>query len=593
MKTSAKSAVAVGAVGMMLLAACGSDDGENGAANVGGLEDCKEHPNECNSGDRKDGGEAVVAIPQAWEGWYERRAGSGSVYNMYATSGIIPQVQDGGYQPDQTYEYNQDVFAEEPERLNEDDEPLKVRYEFKETAVWDTGEQIGSLDDFLFYWYSSTTDTDLCADQEKCDPRGTSYGDKVESIEEVDGGIEITYIEGYADAEWHIGAPFSVPGHAATEAGFDWKNDPEEMSDAVVWMDETIPTWSGGPYKIEPDSVEMGDAGTVTMVPNENWYGEVEPTLDKLHIEVIGEEGAALTALENGEVDAILPRFDSAFVEKVGDIPNAVSTIYEASVWEHLNFNTSNEFLADKELRRAIFNAINTQDIIDATFGPYVDDMEPRTNHIFSEKSEYHEDYLTETGSGTGDLDAAEEILKDAGYTGFGDQLMTPDGDPVEGLRLTHGANAELRAITQSTVQSTLEEMGIGAEVIADAPDAFGSNLAEGKFDITYFGWSGTPSFVGSAEFYWHSDSGGNYAGIDNPEIDEAAENSATTFDIDEAAALENEAYKLAVDEYAVLPVLTQPGIVVFNEDLVNVRPNGSNSLNSLYNIAEWGWAAE
>ncbi|MFC4334663.1 ABC transporter family substrate-binding protein [Salininema proteolyticum] len=584
MKTSAKAALALGAASTLLLAACGEGGGSD--TNVGGLEECDDNPNTCNSGERADGGEIVVSIPQAWDGWFINKSTSNSVYLRYPLSVIEPQT--GGFLPDQTYEHDMEAMASEPELISED--PMKVRYEFNPDAVWSNGEPIGSIDDFLLEWYSSTTDEELCSPTIDCDPVATSWGDNVESIEENDGGIEVTYAEGYLDPEWMIGVPITYPGSVATEEGFDWKNDPEEMAKAIAWFDETVPTWSGGAYMIEEGSVEEGDAAKLTLVPNENWYGETKPTLDKIHINVIGNASSALTAFENGEVDVMFPRFEPAFAEQIGDAERAVSTIHDASVWEHIDFNTRSEFLDDVELRKAMMTAIDVQAIIDATFGPYVEDMEPRKNHVFSENSPYFEDAISESGTGSGDIDAAKKILEDAGYTGVGEKLMTPDGEEVKTFKMTHGASAELRGIALNVAKDNLEELGISSEVVPNAPDEFGTSLSNGEFDMTLFGWSGTPAFAGTSFAYWATEGGNNYGGYSDEAVDAAAEKALTTLDIDEAAKLENEAYKLAAEQYWVLPTLTQPNIVAWDKNLVNVRPNGSTQEISLYNVAEWGF---
>ena len=61
---------------------------------------------------------------------------------------------------------------------------------------------------------------------------------------------------------------------------------------------DTVPTWSGGPYLI--DSVVAGER--VVMVPNPRWYGEVQPTLERIVKEVVPATGWAL-AVQNGELD--------------------------------------------------------------------------------------------------------------------------------------------------------------------------------------------------------------------------------------------------------------------------------------------------
>ena len=579
--------LASGVVAAMALTACAGGDGSGeGSANVGGLEACVDDPNECNTAERQEGGELTWAMSSGWDAWNGNTAAGNSLYLTQATSGIA--IPTGNFLPDGTWEWSTDLLVKEPELIEED--PMKVRYEIKPEAVWDDGTPVGSLDDFLFHRNSLTSDSDLC--DEKCDPAAVSYGDNVESIDEVDGGIEVTYVEGYLDPEWSFGVPISLPSHIATEEGFDWQNDPAEMGDAAEWFNTQIPYWSAGPYKLDTDRVETGVS--VSMVPNEAWFGEIKPTLDRINLVVISEQPTMLTALENGEIHGSEPAsLDPDVAEQAGDLSGVVSAIGTRPAWDHINMNLKNEFLSDIEVRKAIFTAISLDQILDATYNP-ITDAEKRTNHVFPESSEYHEDVISDLGQGSGDIEAAKQILADAGYELDDDETLTmPDGSDIDPLSLVWLEGNTMREITMTLLQSTLQELGIPANLNPNAPDALGSTLAEGKFDIVEFGWIGSPQFTGAPSQYWNSSSASNYAGINSEDIDKATEAVMQTVDIDEAGKLANDAAKLVAAEYAILPVVTTPGLIAMSEDVANIRPNGSTQLGPFYNIGEWGLKAE
>ena len=578
--------LASGMVAALALTACaGSDDADEGSANVGGLEACEDDPNNCNSAERRDGGEITWALSAGWDAWNGQTAAGNSLYLTQATSGIA--IPSGNFLPDGTWKWGSDLLAKEPELLEEN--PMKVRYEFRPEAVWDDGTPIGSLEDFLFYRNGATSDPELC--DERCDPAAITYGDNVDTIEEVDGGIEVTYVEDYLDPEWSFAVPILHPSHIATEQGFDWQNDPAEMGDAAEWFNETIPYWSAGPYKLDVDSVETGVS--VSMVPNEAWYGEVKPTLDRINLTVISEQPTMLTALENGEIHGSEPAsLDPDVAEQAGNLPGVVSALGSRPAWDHININLKNELLSDIDVRKAIFTAINIDQILDATYNP-ITEAEKRTNHVFPVTSEYHVDVISELGQGSGDIETAKQILADAGYTLEGDELKMPDGSDIEPLSLVWLEGNTMREITMTLVQSTLQELGIPANLDPNAPDKLGTTLAEGSFDIVEFGWIGSPLFTGAPSQYWNSGSASNYAGIDSEEIDAATEAVVETVDIDEAAALANEAAKLVAAEYVILPVVTTPGLIVMSDEVANIRPNGSTQTGPFYNMEEWGLKAE
>lgn len=578
--------LASGVVAALVLTACaGGDDADEGSVNVGGLEACEDDPNNCNAAERQDGGELTWAMSSGWDAWNGNTADGNSLYLTQATSGI--SVPTGNWLPDGTWQWGSDLLTKEPELLEEN--PMKVRYEFRPEAVWDDGTPIGSLDDFLFHRNSFTSDSDLC--DEQCDPAAITYGNNVDSIDEVDGGIEVTYVEDYLDPEWSFGVPISLPSHLATEQGFDWQNDPSEMGEAAQWFNETIPYWSAGPYKLDVEAVETGVS--VSMVPNEAWYGEIQPTLDRINLVVIAEQPTMLTALENGEIHGSEPAsLDPDVAEQAGDLPGVVSAIGDRPAWDHINLNLRNELLADIEVRKAIFTAISLDQILDATYNP-ITEVEKRTNHVFPGTSEYHEDVISDLGQGSGDIEAAQQILADAGYELDGETLKMPDGSDIDPLSLVWLEGNTMREITMTLLQSTLEQLGIPANLEPNAPDALGSTLSEGKFDIVEFGWIGSPEFTGAPSQYWNSGSSSNYVGLDSEDIDAATEAVVQTVDIDEAASLANDAAKLVAAEYVILPVVTTPGLIAMTEDVANIRPNGSTQLGPFYNLEEWGFKAE
>ncbi|WP_158645642.1 ABC transporter family substrate-binding protein [Stackebrandtia albiflava] len=586
MRKQPAALVAAGVAAALALSACSGDDsGDGGSANVGGLEACVDDPNNCNAAERRDGGELTWALSSGWDAWNGNTAAGNSLYLTQVMAGT--RIPTGEFLPDGTYQWPKDLLTAAPELISES--PMQVRYEIRPEAKWDDGNAI-DLDDFLFHWYGATSDADKC-DQELCDPAAISYGDNVESIEEVDGGIVVSYVEGYTDPEWSLGVPVSLPAHIADEQGFDWKNDPADMGAAAEFFNTTVPTWTAGPYKILPDSVEMGQS--LSLVPNENWYGEIKPTLDKINLEVIAEQPTMLTALENGEIHGSEPAsLDPDVAEQAGDLPGAVSAIGSRPAWDHLDFNLSNEFLSDIEVRKAIMTAISLEDIKAATYAELTE-TETRTNHIFPATSEYHTDVTSELGQGSGDVEAAKQILADAGYTLEGETLKTPEGEDIEPLSLVWLEGNTMREITMTLVQAVLKELGIPANLEPNAPDKLGTTLAERKFDIVEFGWIGSLAFTGAPSQYWHSGSASNYAGMKNDEIDAVIESVTQTTDLAEAAARANEAAKMVAEQYVILPVVTTPGLIVMSDQVANVRPNSSDQIGPFYNMEEWGFKAE
>ncbi|CAN5894858.1 hypothetical protein BH23ACT8_BH23ACT8_25820 [soil metagenome] len=93
-----------------------------------------------------------------------------------------------------------------------------------------------------------------------------------------------------------------MPAHVAEDNGFAI-DDPEQLGQYFEWLNDTMPTFSGGPYRLVEGDLE----NQVIKEPNDNWYGQEPVTLDTLVIRFINDEGAWVPALPNSEVDGASP----------------------------------------------------------------------------------------------------------------------------------------------------------------------------------------------------------------------------------------------------------------------------------------------
>jgi peptide/nickel transport system substrate-binding protein len=266
-------------------------------------------------------------------------------------------------------------------------------------------------------------------------------------------------------------------------------------------------------------------------------------------------------------------------------VPDVYVLIGDGPAWEHLDFNLDNPWFDDVALRQAIYTAVDVDDIGSRVYGSVYPDFVRRTNPTFDSTSPYHVDLVTPTGLGSGDVDAALEILDEAGYD-FDGTTLTRDGETVGPFRLRSTSRAD-RDTMLALVQSYLAEIGI--QVTIEPTDALGEMLAGQDYDIALFGWSGSPFFVGTAAQLWRTGSGSNFGQYSNPEFDELADRAERAVTQDEAAEYENRAGEVLMGDAYVLPLIETPIYVFVTDAYANVRDNGSSSLRGVYNDHEWG----
>ncbi|HIY40734.1 MAG TPA: ABC transporter family substrate-binding protein [Candidatus Nocardiopsis merdipullorum] len=541
----------------------------------------------CGSGGDADGnGEKEVTwvvsdVPGAWQATHSL---GGSVYTVQMLAGTLPYL--GTWLPDgSTYEWQMDYLAEEPEVLNDDlDEgPFEYQIVLSDDAVWSDGEPMTG-DDLRATWMMFTSPEEGHCDG--CEPRAAGPGyDNIEEIE-VDGKTATVRLkEGFTNPEWqgdfgahNMGGGF-YPAHIAEEQGWDI-DEPSELGEYFEWLHAERPEWSGGPYIITE-----GDLNTeVVKEPNPEWFGD-EPNLDRITMQFNTDEGTYVNALQNGEIDGASPSvYNTDIITQLEDLPDVDLSIAEGSVWEHVDLNLENEWLEDVELRRAIFTAIDRQEIADRNFAETYPEIELKNNHIFGNDSEYFVDHYEGDTQGTGDIEAAIEILEDADYELDGDTL-TLDGDEVGPFRL-RATDSDVRNNSMQLIQAQLAEIGIEANI--EPTDDLGATTEEGDYDIMQFGWQGTPDFITSPNQFWHSSSGSNYGGYANDEVDELTNDVINSLDLDEAAENANAATEIVVSEAYVLPLMAEPYYYFADDHMVNVEDNTHSSYRATYNIGEW-----
>ncbi|WP_158299790.1 ABC transporter substrate-binding protein [Glycomyces paridis] len=571
-----KTLVAIAAALTLAVTACGG--GEEGTETGVGFEDCQTEPTTCNSGPRKDGGDLVWAVDGRWEAW-----GQADIYGSSLATSIINQpLRPSVFTFDQAGEihYNDGIYAEGPELLSE--APLTVAYHLKDGATWGEGTPIG-IDDFLWQQRATSTDDAQCA---ACVP-ATDWGSNVASIETAeDGAIVVTYEDGYLDAEWYAAGVITHPAHIAEARGYpNWRTDPEEMAASVRDFSENPPLdYSAGPFRM----VEGVLGDYAKYVPNEEWTGSQQSTLDSLTLKYIEGADAMVTELRQGTVDGAAPSsFDPEVLDLLAGEEGLKFTVAPQSGWSHIDANLDNPFLSDEALRRAVFTALDADEINQRAYGTAYEDVETMRNVLFRPDSEYFTDQIGDSGLGSGDLDAARALLEEAGYTWDGDQLLTPEGEAVS-LRYRTGIEGNaFTPIIQDLVITYLGELGIEVNTDPIPAGELNTVLEEKDWDLIQFSWIETPLFASSAADYWGE---GNHTGFQNDEVDAIAAELATTLDRDRAAELNNQAAQISLDEAVQLPLAWTPALVMVDEDVVNVRDNWATTMRVFSNVGEWGF---
>ncbi|MGW1131199.1 ABC transporter family substrate-binding protein [Streptomyces griseoluteus] len=531
--------------------------------------------NDSNRAAVKPGGTYVHAVGNTPPNWNLLSAAG----NVVDTGMVLQLITPSPYVafPDLEHHWNEDLFAREPEVVAAD--PQTIVYRLRPEARWNDGVPVG-VEDFRYTWRVSSGHHSPA-----CLPSTHAGYELVESVEEADDGrtIVVTLAPGKSFPDWDAMFSYLYPAHVAARAGDLGTAD--GLAAAFASFAQTVPTWSAGPYQVE--HVEPGVE--VMLVPNPNWYGRVAPSLDRVVFRVVTDPVALAEAVGQRAVHGMsTPQPTKALVDAFRDMPGVRYELRQGLVWEHVDLNTRNPFLADAVLRRAIFTAIDRDEILAETIGTFHPDVKPLNSHNFLPGQPAYRDVITGTGQGSGDVESAERLLHAAGYAVHDGLLHTPDGSPVGVLRFRHAPGDLMRRRTGELVRDQLRRIGL--EVRVEPTDRLGTMVA-GDYDIVSFNWIGNPVRVGPARDMWTTDGGMNYGRFSDAEVDRLIGEANETLDLPKAHELLNRADEILSHEAYSLPLSQKPSLLVVDDRFANVRANPTNGL-VIYNAQEWGLRA-
>ncbi|MFF1831600.1 ABC transporter family substrate-binding protein [Paenarthrobacter sp. NPDC058040] len=342
---------------------------------------------------------------------------------------------------------------------------------------------------------------------------------------------------------------------------------------------EMHPEWMAGPFKVDKYDAT---AKTVTMVPNDKWWGQ-KPVLDKIVWRQM-EPSATIAAFKNGEIDATnartLNRYKQLEGTKDADVRRG-QRLFAGG----LNINAQRPALTDVAVRKAIFTAVDRKAIRDVRFNGLNWSEESSGSMMLMPFSEYYQDNYPVKDTGA---DAAKKVLTDAGYTANDKGIMAKDGVPVA-FKITNFGDDPTTGATSQTLMTQLKAAGMDVTIDQRGDADFGKVLGTRDFDLTISGYTvGADATDAVKQFY---ESSTNENGLGDAELDAEIKRLATIADDTERNKAAVEVEKKHMEKYFSMgTVLNGPEIQFVHTGLANYGPSLFKS-NS--NVPDWttiGW---
>lgn len=277
-----------------------------------------------------------------------------------------------------------------------------------------------------------------------------------------------------------------VPQHILSEI------DAEDLRSADF---NTLAAVGSGPFALRNVETVGLDVETrqsrVVLTTNDDYFG-IRPNIDGVVLTAYPNEDAAIEAFRSQSIQAL----SGADYVPEDLITNSGVKTYNTSLTSSVMvfFNTSNEFLGDPQVRRALLQSVDTNELrADLPFSPIaVDSPFLRT----------HDAYNPTITQLPYDLESARNRLSEAGWARNADGILEKDGKALS-LRLVSQSLSEYAAITQK-LQQRWSELGVEVQsILQPEQDIQSGAIARHEYDVLLYGISiGHDPDVFA---YWHS----------------------------------------------------------------------------------------
>lgn len=558
-------AAAVLAVTALIAVSCGSDDST--------AEPAATQTPDGTGAEGETGGSVVFAAEQ----WPECINPVTSCANAsWLTWSVIHHVLPKLMEVDSEGNYRASPVLEEAPDLDNGlvtEDPFTVTFPIAAEAVWSDGTPI-TAEDVRFTWRAimdstgtlSTTGYDLITDIDTSDPSRAvvSFGDTYAPWSDLFGG----------------GTGFLLKADE-----FSSTDTADEMLDAIGF--------SGAPWVLE----SWNDEAAVLVRNDAYWDADRLPILDQVTFVPREDTDTEIIALQTGEVSAIFPQPSPGVSDRLDqddiDVTLAGGVVFEG-LWPNQQ-SPQSPILGDLAVREALAFAIDRQEIVDTVMKP----VDPGAEVLQCGG------WVPNVGDWCGDdfadvvqdVDRAEQILLDDGWSRNDDGVWEKDGTPLE-IEWNTVAGNRRREDVQALVQEQVADFGIRFVINnLDAGELFQNRLPQLEFGMGLYAQVASPDpsvttiydrdqIPSEANGY----AGQNSIAWDDDELTELVRLSDRQLDVDERRATIAEIGALVRRDIAWIPLYQLPNMTAWRSDRLGgpIGDYTASSYGGFANMYDW-----
>lgn len=341
-----------------------------------------------------------------------------------------------------------------------------------------------------------------------------------------------------------------MPVHQATvEANEEWALDAGE---AYV---------SNGAFALE----QWNHSSDYSLVPNETYWDAENVSLDRVDVQIIESEATANSEWQAGTLDYLGAPYGTVSLDAI-DLYRQEEILqtepYAGIYWYKMN--TTDEALANVNIRKALGLAIDRQSLIDnvikgeqtAALG-YV----PQTIAGFEDDRGYFED---------ANFEEAKEFLA-IGLEELG--LSDPEELNVEIAINTSEAHS---AIAQFIQEGWRQNLGINATIRNSEWQVYLDELDNLQYQIGRLGWIADYNDANTfLDMYRTADAGNNDTGWENEAFKDLIDQAAAEQDLEARTELLIQAEAVMMEDFPVIPIYYYTNNFVVKDNIQGMKPDG------------------
>lgn len=436
---------------------------------------------------------------------------------------------------------------------------LVINFKMRDDVKFSDGEPL-TADDVVFSFDFIMTDAIQA-------PRERAYLDKIKQVK-ANGKYEVTFTfkEPYFEALSLSGSMSILPKHFY--AGY--LKEPQKFNESKGLL------LGSGPYKLANPKSWTPDKGSVELVRSEHYWGDVQPTFNRILWKIIQNDSARLTTFRNGDIDTYSARpveyqalkNDKQIIAKSQNFEYMPPIAgYSYIGWNQERAGKPTQF-ADQRIRLAMTYLTDVNRIIKDVFLNY---SEPAVSP-FSNASKQHDTGLQPYQY---NLAKAKQLLKEAGYKDRnGDGVLEDKAGNIFEFKLTYLESNEDTKRMVLLLKDLYAKAGVRLVPFPQEWPVMLENLDKKDFDAITLGW--TSGIETDLFQMFHSaqilDNGDNRISYRNPKLNKLIEEARRTVDENKRMPLWRQAEKFLYEDQPYTFLMRRKNLLFIDKRIHNLQ---------------------